>query len=471
MKTNLTKTFRQTAAFLLVAFNLSVVSAEVSLPPNSRLSISPGTNGNVASLTISNAGDQVWIIQSSPDFANWTEVQAWKIHNGSFHRSFARDGATPNLFFRAFYDPARQNIFSTTTSALLLPASPFNYAAPILPASFSVPPITAQDNMPSTNMTTDAGATLGRVLFYDKRLSTNQTVACASCHQQAHGFSDPRQFSVGYDGSVGSRNAMGLSNARWYQRKHFFWDERANTLEDQVLMPIQNPIEMGMTLDALTDRLAAEPFYTNLFATTFGTTAVTTDRISRALAQFVRSIISTRSKYDIGATNGFSNFTPQENLGRQIFFGQVGNPPNPPATCAACHGTDNFVPGPALNNNGLEFPYVDRGVGAITGNPADDGKFKVPSLRNIELTAPYMHDGRFTNLEQVVEFYNSGVVNNPNLSPPLRVPTPPGQPPGSPLRLNLTAAQKAALVAFLKTLTDTTIATDEKLSDPFNYGD
>jgi cytochrome c peroxidase len=114
---------------------------------------------------------------------------------------------------------------------------------------------------------------------------------------------------------------------------------------------------------------------------------------------------------------------------------------------------------------------VDRGVGAITGNPADDGKFKVPSLRNIELTAPYMHDGRFTNLEQVVEFYNSGVVNNPNLSPPLRVPTPPGQPPGPPLRLNLTPAQKAALVAFLKTLTDTSIATDEKLSDPFNYGD
>ena len=259
---------------------------------------------------------------------------------------------------------------------------------------------------------------------------------------------------------------MGLSNARWYQRKKFFWDERAATLEEQTLLPIQNPIEMGMTLEALTNRLAAEPFYTNLFATTFGSTAVTTDRITKALAQFVRSIISTKSKYDVGAASGFANFTAQENLGRQIFFGQTGT-----ATCAACHGTDNFVPGPAINNNGLEFPFVDRGLGGITGLAADDGKFKVPSLRNIEITAPYMHDGRFTNLEQVVEFYNSGVVSNPNLSPPLRVPTPPGQPPGPPLRLNLTEAQKAALVAFLKTLTDTTLATEVKFSDPFNYGD
>jgi cytochrome c peroxidase len=256
---------------------------------------------------------------------------------------------------------------------------------------------------------------------------------------------------------------MGLSNARWYQRKHFFWDERANTLEDQTLMPIQNPVEMGMTMDALTNRLATEPFYTNLFTQAFGSPAVTTNRISHALAQFVRSIVSTQSKYDIGATNGFANFTAQENLGRQIFFGQTGNPP---ATCAICHGTDNFVPTTTLNNNGLEFPFVDKGVGAITGVTAQDGLFKVPSLRNIELTAPYMHDGRFTNLEQVVEFYNSGIVANPNLSPPLRAPGP----GGAALRLNLTSAQKAALVAFLKTLTDPSLATDPKLSDPFNYG-
>jgi len=233
------------------------------------------------------------------------------------------------------------------------------------------------------------------------------------------------------------------------------------------LQPIQNSTEMGMTLEALTHRLVAEPFYTNLFTTTFGTPAVTPDRISRALAQFVRSIVSTQSKYDTGVSNNFANFTPQEDLGRRIFLGQVGNPP---ATCAACHGTDNFVPGPAINNNGLENPYLDKGLGGITGLATDEGKFKVPSLRNIALTAPYMHDGRFATLEQVVEFYNSGVVNGPNLSPPLRVPTPPGQPPGPPLRLNLTAPEKAALVAFLKTLTDLSVTTDEKFSDPFNYG-
>ena len=155
----------------------------------------------------------------------------------------------------------------------------------------------------------------------------------------------------------------------------------------------------------------------------------------------------------------FTNFTTQENLGRQIFLGQIGN-----ATCSACHGTDNFVPGPALNNNGLEFPYVDTGVGGITGNAGDLGKFKVPSLRNIELTAPYMHDGRFTNLEQVVEFYNSGVVDNPNLPPPLRNPN------GTVRRLNLTTDQKAALVAFLKTLTDANLAKNPLYGDPFNYG-
>ena len=199
---------------------------------------------------------------------------------------------------------------------------------------------------------------------------------------------------------------------------------------------------------------------TRNFANTFGSTDVTSDRISRALAQFVRSIVSVQSKYDTGVSNNFANFTPQENQGRQIFFG--------PGGCAACHGTDNFTPGPALNNNGLEFPYVDLGVGGITGNPADNGKFKVPSLRNIALTAPYMHDGRFTTLEEVVEFYNSGVVDNPNLSPPLR--NPPGPGGGGVRRLNLTASQKAALVAFLKTLTDPNLATDEKYSDPFNYG-
>src|SRR5207244_13369817 len=135
---------------------------------------------------------------------------------------------------------------------------------------------------PATNATTDAGATLGRVLFYDKRLSTNRTIACASCHQREHGFSDSRRFSTGFGGGSTARNSMGLSNARWYQRRHFFWDARDHTVEDQVLMPIQNAVEMGMTLEALTNRLAAEPFYTNLFSQTFRSAEVTDVRLSHA---------------------------------------------------------------------------------------------------------------------------------------------------------------------------------------------
>jgi cytochrome c peroxidase len=461
MKTSLPASLiRAAMVFAACTLNTTLAVVTPALTPTSTVGVAAG-NTNV-SVTVTNSGNQVWILQSSSDFVHWTELEALKIHNGSFTRNYTRDPGPAAVFFRAVYDLSRQNISSTTSNALGLPATLFNYAAPALPPVFFAQPILAQDNMPATNVTTDIGATLGRVLFYDKRLSTNQTVSCSSCHQREHGFSDPRAFSVGFNGGLTGRNSMSLSHARWYQRKHFFWDERANTLEDQVLMPIQNATEMGMTLEALTNRLATEPFYVELFTSAFGTPAVTSDRISRALAQFVRSIVSVRSKYDMGVTNGFQNFTPQENLGRQIFFGQVGN-----ATCAACHGTDNFVPGPALNNNGLEFPYVDKGVGAITLNPADDGKFKVPSLRNIELTGPYMHDGRFTTLEQVVEFYNSGVVNNPNLSPPLL--NPPGQGPG-PRRLNLTIGEKAALVAFLKTLTDPNLATDVKYSDPFNYG-
>ncbi|MCX6976843.1 MAG: c-type cytochrome [Verrucomicrobia bacterium] len=434
------------------------LSAHSQLPSNSLLKIERPTSGSSAIVTVADPGNHIWVWQSSSDLQTWTNLETWKVHNGNFHRTVSTASPSPRLFYRTVYDPTRVDLTSTVATALLLPATLANYANPVLPGAFLAQPILGQDNTPQNNPVSNSAATLGRILFYDKRLSLNQTISCSSCHQREHGFSDSKRFSVGFLGGLTPRNSMGLANARWYQRRAFFWDERAATLEDQVLQPIQNSVEMGMSLSELVNRLSGEPFYSTLFTNAFGSPTITSNLISRALAQFVRSIISTQTKYDVGAVSNFTNFTAQENLGRQIFqTPTLGN-------CAACHGTDNFVPGNAINNNGLENPYIDKGVGALTLRPQDEGLFKVPSLRNIELTAPYMHDGRFATLEEVVDFYNAGVVNHPNLSPPLRNPN------GTPRRLNLSADQKAALVAFLKTLTDNTLVNDEKFADPFNYG-
>lgn len=339
---------------------------------------------------------------------------------------------------------------------LNLPETPFNYSDIALPAHFQRMQVTATDNELS-NQVTDAGATLGRVLFYDKSFSANNSISCASCHQQASGFSDPLQFSDGFDGGKTGRNSMGLSNARYYTNGHFFWDERAETLEDQVLMPIQDPVEMGMDLNDLVEKIQEMDHYPFLFEQAFGDDEITSDRISLALAQFVRSIVSFESPYDEGITtvtdplNDFDNFTELENQGKALFFGRAG--------CRRCHQTDLFVL-PEARNIGLELVYADNGLGDVTGDAADNGKFKAPSLRNIELTAPFMHDGRFATLREVVEHYNSGIQDHPNLAPQLK-------PGGNVQRLNLTEGEKDALVAFLQTLTDLECINDEKFSDPF----
>jgi cytochrome c peroxidase len=347
---------------------------------------------------------------------------------------------------------------------LNLPATPFNYSAPPLPGYLLTPPIQGQINTPVQNPITDQGATLGRVLFYDKNLSVNSKISCASCHIQSNAFSDPVTLSKGFDGGLTGRNSMTLINAKYYPNGRFFWDQRAATLEDQVLMPIQDHVEMGMTLTALEQKLQNLAYYPVLFNRAFGSTTVTSNRISAALAQFVRSIISYQSKYDMGRQTFppgpppppnavFPNFTAQENRGKELFLGPQGG-------CAPCHGSETFT-APLEKNNGLDAMVVDRGFGAVTNNPAQDGLFKAGSLRNVELTAPYMHDGRFNTLEEVIEHYNSGVKNHPNLSPQLRLPN------GNPRLLNLSPQDKAALVAFLKTLTDNSVLTDVKFSNPF----
>lgn len=347
---------------------------------------------------------------------------------------------------------------------LNLPATAYNYSNPSLPAYLQSPPIQGQINTPASNAVTDWGATLGRVLFYDKTLSKNRTISCASCHRQENAFSDFERLSKGFEGGLTGRNSMSLINAKYYPNGRFFWDQRAATLEQQVLMPIQDLMEMGVTLDTLVKRVQNQPYYPVLFTKAFGSATINSDLISKALAQFVRSIVSYQSKYDQGRQTLpvapapppnaiFTNFTIQENRGKEIFL-------SPQNACAACHGTETFT-APDAKNNGLDAVITDRGFGAVTNNPADNGLFKVTSLRNVELTAPYMHDGRFATLEQVVEHYSNGVKNHPNLSPQLRLPN------GQPRLLNLSAEDKAALAAFLKTLTDRNVTSDVKFSNPF----
>jgi cytochrome c peroxidase len=358
-------------------------------------------------------------------------------------------------------------------SVLNLPNTPFDYASLSLPNHFTTnaggplpTSINGTDNTPTTNPITNDGATLGRVLFYDKKLSANGTVACASCHKQDKGFSDDAVLSLGFNGGTTGRHSMTLINARFYQRGRFFWDERAATLEEQVLMPFQDPVEMGMSLEQVVSKVQAQAYYPELFQKAFGSTEITSDKISKALAQFVRSIISFSSKYDQGramvASHGanFPNFTTAENTGKNIFFQTI---PNGGGACFGCHTTEAFIsanPGP--QNNGLDLTSTtDLGAGGVFTNPIFVGRFKATSLRNIELTAPYMHDGRFATLEEVVEHYNSGIKAHPTLSPALRDAN------GNPVQLNLTSSEKAALVAFLKTLTDQSVSSEIKWSNPF----
>lgn len=444
-----------------LALQVALVTASAAYAQNTvQLASDPAAGG--LRLDFTDTTNQPWVLQSSTDLINWTDRRAFQVRNSNYKFGIDAGAAGPRVFFRMVSAPDSTPVADSRSDTTTLPATPSNYALINLPAHLLAPVIVAQNNTPAGNPVTDKGATLGRVLFYDKRLSANNTIACASCHQPEHGFSDPRQFSVGFEGGRTGRNSMGLTSARYYQPGTFFWDERAATLEDQVLQPIQNEVEMGLTLPELVAKLGDETYYAELFTDAFGDATITSNRIALALAQFVRSIVSSATKYDVGVATGFTNFTAQENQGRQL-FGAAG--------CATCHGTDNFVL-PVARNNGLEFPYVDLGVGAITGRNGDLGKFKSPTMRNVALTAPYMHDGRFATLEQVIDFYDSGVVNNPNLAPQLLTPPgPPGSPAPTPRRLNLTGAQKAALVAFLNTLTDTTVTTDPRFSDPFKTGE
>lgn len=356
-------------------------------------------------------------------------------------------------------------------------ALPSYYTASEFPSQFQFQSVVTYDNTPANNPITNEGATLGRVIFYDKKLSANGTIACASCHKSENGFSDPDRFSKGFAGGFTRRHSMGIVNARFYAGGQFFWDERATTLEDQVLKPFQDSVEMGLTLSQLVSIVSSKDYYPQLFTDAFGDNTVTSDRISKALAQFIRSMVSVTSKYDQARSavtspmTNFPSFTTQENQGKRLFYlprtltnGESGN-------CVGCHQTEAFIgPLPAMTaglttyatSNGLDSTSTtDLGVNEATGNTNDIGKFKVPSLKNIDIRPPYMHDGRFTTLDEVVNHYSSHIKNHPNLISPLVNSS------GQVGQFNFTQTEKDALVAFLKTLTDNQMITNEKYNDPF----
>lgn len=359
-----------------------------------------------------------------------------------------------------------------------LPDTPHGYTSP--PQQVAAERLEPLDNTPQDNPLTDAGTALGRVLFYDTQLSINDTIACASCHRQQKGFSDPRQFSRGFVGGYTMRNSMGLANLRYSRisggRPGFFWDERAASLEDQALMPIQDKVEMGMKLPELESKLQQLPYYPPLFDAAFGSPDVKSQRVAKAIAQFIRSLVSFDSKFDraaaaMGGDNysvEFKDFTAEENLGKSLFIDGINGVAE--IGCAHCHVPPTFGMAKSFNN-GLDFYYVDQGLGwrEVAPNdpftPSNDGKFKAPPLRNVALTAPYMHDGRFKTLEQVIEHYSSGVHPHVNLGLELNEEEPSEKLATSGFRL--TERQKTALLAFLKTLTDDKFIADPRFADPF----
>ena len=315
-------------------------------------------------------------------------------------------------------------------------------------------------------------ARLGRVLFYDKHLSKDEKISCASCHKQELGFSDNQRISPGVYGRTGTRNAIALASVANFASYYgtdlngagaipFFWDNRASTASIQNKGSLTNPAEMDMHMDEVVDAVRTQPYYAPLFLKAYGTNEITSERVSDAIAQFVNAMGSYRSKFDeeaskaLNNSSSFAGFTNSENRGKTIYMSK----------CSNCHSSSFGRPVMYFANNGLDGTLAtDLGVGGKTGVGNEIGCFKVPTLRNIALTAPYMHDGRFQTLEEVLEHYSTGIKAHPNLHYFLKVG---GTPNGAPLQMNLTDTDKQDLINFLHTLTDNKFITDPRFSNPF----
>lgn len=337
------------------------------------------------------------------------------------------------------------------------PDEPVQYPKPTAFAPDMPPPGLGFPNLPwpSDNPPTVEGIALGRRLFFDTRLSADYTISCASCHHPDRAFSDTVVYSRGVGGAVGTMNAMPLFNLLWANR--FFWDGRSPHLRDQVLHPIQDPVEMHLSLGQALDRLSADRSYREDFGKAFGDDNISLHRLQWALEQYLFSLTSYRSRFDLSRM-GLLTLSPSEQRGFDLFmreFSAPGSGRPVGADCFHCHGGSLFT-SRTFENNGLDS-LPKTGFQVVSGSASDRGKFKTPSLRNVGLTAPYMHDGRFATLEEVVEHYNSGIRPSATLNANLRVQS------GG---LRLSAQDKADLVAFLHSLTDTTMALNPAFGAP-----
>ncbi len=314
--------------------------------------------------------------------------------------------------------------------------------------------------VPADNQQTEAGVRLGRKLFYEPMLSANNGKSCASCHNPAFAFSDKgNAFSEGVTGQKSTRNSMSLFNLGWADKYNlnihrYFWDGGANDLERQVIGPITNPIEMASDLNDVIHKLQNHPEYPGLFRKAFGSDSITTSKLTKAIAQFERTLISSNSPFD-KAERRERLRTQSEHNGMIIFISESKG------DCFHCHGNLSapFFTDFSFQNNGLDLVPADLGLGKITGKAEDIGKFKVPSLRNLVFTAPYMHDGRFNTLQEVVEFYNSGTQNAATVSPFISKHIASGG-------LNLTPQDKIDLISFLVSLSDTSFVLNPEFSKP-----
>lgn len=295
--------------------------------------------------------------------------------------------------------------------------------------------------IPTDNPQTVEGAALGKKLFFDRILSANGTQSCATCHSPQNAFADNLPTSLGIDGISGTRNSMPLFNLAWNYGERFNWDGSAFSLERQAEEPVENPIELHSDWNNVIQRLQNHPEYPELFQLAFNTSTITKELTTRALAQFERTLISANSKFD-RYTLGQASLTPQELNGLDIFLREDKG------DCFHCHGNPNnpLWTDNDFHNNGLDATFTDLGLGAITGDPNDNGKFRSPSLRNLAYTAPYMHDSRFETLDEVINHYSEGLQNSPTIDPLMKQIAQGG--------VQLSTQEKADLKAFLLTLSD-----------------